>query len=303
MVDAIGEYSQHPTNAVSYDAGLAVAVSSDHDKTSDICGLVSDRDLWSRADDGSAESQKLARYKGTSRVYDIVDAGPEHRFTVSNILVHNCLSLGFGGGVGAFQAMARNYGLRVDDATADQYKVTWRLSNPWAQRFWNALETAAFNAVKNPETIYAAGRVSYFYAQGSLWCLLPSGRTLCYPFAQLELMEDRFGSSLKVTAIKASHHPAADSDQWPRMTLWGGLQAEGATQGEAASLLRYARRESYACDWYQIGDTHDELLWEVDEHEEKQAKVAMLDIMTTAPDWAAGLPLRAEIKSGAVYGT
>ena len=29
----------------------------------------------------------------------------------------------------------------------------------------------------------------------------------------------------------------------------------------------------------------------------------MLDIMTVAPDWAAGLPLRAEIKSGAVYGT
>lgn len=213
------------------------------------------------------------------------------------------LSLGFGGGVGAFQAMARNYGLRVDDATADQYKLTWRLSNPWAQRFWNRLETAAFNAVRTPETVFEAGRVSYFYAQGSLWCVLPSGRTLCYPFAQLETVEDRFGTSLKVTAIKGSFHPAADSDDWPRMTLWGGFQAENVTQGEAASLLRYARRESYACDWYQIGDTHDELLWEVLEHEEKQAKDAMLDIMTVAPDWAAGLPLRAEIKSGVVYGT
>ena len=87
------------------------------------------------------------------------------------------------------------------------------------------------------------------------------------------------------------------------MTLWGGFQAENVTQGEAASLLRCARRESFACDWYQIGDTHDELLWEVDETEEKHAKEAMLDIMTVAPDWAAGLPLRAEIKSGAVYGT
>ena len=213
------------------------------------------------------------------------------------------LSLGFGGGVGAFQAMSRNYGLRVDDATADQYKVTWRLSNPWGQRFWNKLETAAFNAVRTPETVFEAGRVSYFFAQGSLWCILPSGRTLCYPFAELETVEDRFGTSLKVTAIKGSFHPAADSDDWPRMTLWGGFQAENVTQGEAASLLRCARRESFACDWYQIGDTHDELLWEVDETEEKHAKEAMLDIMTVAPDWAAGLPLRAEIKSGAVYGT
>ena len=215
------------------------------------------------------------------------------------------LSLGFGGGVGAFQAMARNYGLRVDDATAEGYKVSWRLSNPWAQRFWNALETAALNAVRQPETVFEAGRVAYFFAQGSLWCMLPSGRTLCYPFAKLETIEDRWGSSLKVTAIKGSFHPAADSDgsDWPRMTLWGGIQAENVTQADAASLLRYARRESYANDWYQIGDTHDELLWEVDEHEEEQARAAMLDIMTVAPPWAGGLPLRAEIKSGVVYGT
>lgn len=213
------------------------------------------------------------------------------------------LSLGFGGGVGAFQAMARNYGLRVDDVTADGYKISWRLSNPWAQRFWNLLETAAFNAVRCPETVFEAGRVAYFFAQGSLWCMLPSGRTLCYPFAELESVEDRFGTSLKVTAIKGSFHPAADSDDWPRMTLWGGIQAENVTQAEAASLLRYARRESLANDWYQIGDTHDELLWEIDEHEEKDAKAAMLDIMTVPPAWALGLPLRAEIKSGVVYGT
>jgi len=74
------------------------------------------------------------------------------------------------------------------------------------------------------------------------------------------------------------------------------------TQAEAASALRYARRESYACDWYQIGDTHDELLWEVFEHEEKEAKAAMLDIMTNLPPSFAGLPLRAEISSGVVYG-
>jgi DNA polymerase len=214
------------------------------------------------------------------------------------------LSLGFGGGVGAFQAMSRNYGLRVSDEQADQYKVTWRLSNPWAQRFWNALETAAFNAVRTPETVFDAGRVSYFFAQGSLWCMLPSGRTICYPFAKLETVEDRWGSSLKVTAIKGSFHPAAGSDgsDWPRMTLWGGFQAENVTQAEAASALRYARRESYACDWYQIGDTHDELLWEVEEREEAEAKAAMLDIMTTLPETFAGLPLRAEISSGVVYG-
>ena len=37
-----------------------------------------------------------------ARVYDILNAGPHHRFTVSDCLVHNC---GYGGSVGALKAM------------------------------------------------------------------------------------------------------------------------------------------------------------------------------------------------------
>lgn len=213
------------------------------------------------------------------------------------------LSLGYGGGVGAFQAMARNYRLRVTDEKANEFKISWRMSNPWAQKFWTKLETAAYNAMRNPETEFTAGRVSYMFAQGSLWCMLPSGRMLCYPFARLDPVEDRWGElTLRVTAIKASLHPAANSNDWPRMSLWGGIQAENVTQGEAASLLRYGRRELFANDWYQIGDTHDELLVECDEHEEAECKLALHDIMIHPPECFNGLPLAAEVESGFVYG-
>ena len=40
--------------------------------------------------------------KGKARVYDLKNAGPNHRFTVSGKLVHNC---GYGGSVGAMKAM------------------------------------------------------------------------------------------------------------------------------------------------------------------------------------------------------
>ena len=45
--------------------------------------------------------------KHVARVYDIVNAGPRHRFTVSNRLVHNCI-LGYGFGMGAARLYASN---------------------------------------------------------------------------------------------------------------------------------------------------------------------------------------------------
>ncbi len=51
------------------------------------------------AEEKLENNQGLARR--TSRVYDIINAGPRHRFTVSGVLVHNC---GYGGGVNALKA-------------------------------------------------------------------------------------------------------------------------------------------------------------------------------------------------------
>jgi DNA polymerase len=212
------------------------------------------------------------------------------------------LSLGFGGAVGAFISMARGYGLKFTEEFALQLVHSWRESNPWARRFWTALELAAYQAVKHPETEYSAGRVTYFCTQGSLWCMLPSGRMLCYPRVELGIKDERFGPIERVTAIKGSLHPAADDPDWPRMTLWGGIQAENVTQGEAASLLRYARREMYDLDWYQIGDTHDELLIQCAEAQEALCKEVLHDVMTHPPACFAGLPLHAEVASGYVYG-
>lgn len=213
------------------------------------------------------------------------------------------LSFGFGGGVGAIMRMARAYGVIMDEATAQMLKVAWRQSNPWAQRFWSALEIAAYQAVREPERVFSAGRIKYMCADSVLWCLLPSGRMLCYPFPRISLITNQFGNEQEVvTCIKGSFHPKKDSNYWPRMKLWGGIQAENVTQAEAASLLRWARRELYDNGWPQIADTHDEALLEVFLDEEEEAKAALHDVMTTGPAFAAGLPMLATTSSGLVYG-
>lgn len=212
------------------------------------------------------------------------------------------LAFGFGGGEGAVMSMARAYNVRLTKEEAEELKTRWRASNPWAQRFWLQLEIAAYNAVKDPGTPYLAGRVSYEFDKTVLWCVLPSGKALAYPYPRIEDVPGRFGSQSRVTCMKGSWRPKRDEKKWPRMTLWGGLQCENITQAEAAGLLRYGIRELHRNGWPLIGHTHDELLLEVDEDEVEEAKVALHAIMTRPPRCYDGLPLAAEVRASDVYG-
>lgn len=212
------------------------------------------------------------------------------------------LSFGFGGGAGAGLRMARNYGLDIDEKTADGLKTAWRSTNPWAPRFWGKLEIAAFNAVKRPDTVYDAGRVSYLCTADVLWCLLPSGRMLAYPFPRITTEPGRWGPADTITCMKSAFHPAKGTNHWPRMKLWGGILAQGATQAEAASILRYGLRELDANAWPIVGHTHDEILLEVDEDEEAEAQAVLKDVMNHPPAVFAGLPLASEGASGFSYG-
>ena len=54
--------------------------------------------------------------------------------------------------------------------------------------------------------------------------------------------------------------------------------------------------------WDLIGHTHDELLAEVYDDEVQECGQTMKAVMSTGPDWAAGLPLAAEWGHGFAYG-
>lgn len=216
------------------------------------------------------------------------------------------LSLGFGGGAGAFTSMAVNYGVYVDVDEAEKIKNAWRNANAWAPVFWKALHSAAIAAVKLPGLETHAGRVRYMYQEGinkgTLWCLLPSGGLLAYPDAQVKYEEGRFGTQAVLSAMKANWTPKAGEKTWPRVTLWPGLLAENVTQAVCAALLRECLASLvYDYNANVIGHTHDEVLLEVPNNDKEywheRLQVAMLD----SPDWAEGLPLAVDIWKGERY--
>jgi DNA polymerase len=215
------------------------------------------------------------------------------------------LAFGYAGGSGAGMRMARAYGLDVDERTAEEWKNAWRATNPWAQRFWGKLEVAAFQAVRNPDATYDAGRVSYLCTADILWCMLPSGRLISYPFPKVESVPGRWGMADTITCMKSSLHPKKGTNYWPRMKLYGGVLCENVSQAEAASLLRWALRELAANGWQDcmVGSTHDEILLEVDEDEEEEAQAVLKDVMNNPPPAIyGGLPLASEGSSGFSYG-
>jgi DNA polymerase len=197
------------------------------------------------------------------------------------------LACGFAGGVGAFAAMGRAYGISLPEPVAKRMVDGWRRANPWSVPYWAALEESYTRAMRNKGREFKAGRITYLFDGLHLWYALPSGRILCYPYAKLE--------SEGVSYAKAAWKPAQDAKEWPRARLWKGLACENVTQAVANDLLRHSLR--------QLDDVvlhvHDEIVVETADPE---AAENLKRVMCTAPAWADGLPLAAEVETMKRYG-
>jgi DNA polymerase len=202
------------------------------------------------------------------------------------------LACGFAGGVGAFAAMGRVYGVHLPESEARRMVDAWRRANPWALPFWQALEGAYTRAMRNRGREFSAGLITYLFDGTHLWYALPSGRVLCYPFAKLE--------ADGVTYAKASWKPAADATEWPRARLWRGLACENVTQAAAHDLLRASLRRLEAEGQEVVLHVHDEIVCETADPDATVA--AMRRAMCTPPNWAGGIPLDIEAEVMMRYG-
>ena len=241
-----------------------------------------------------AGERKLAIFANGEDVYKVnasatfgvaVDAVDDRQRQIGKVQELAC---GFAGGVGAFAAMGRAYGVHLPESDAKRMVDAWRRANPWSVPYWQDLEEAYTRAMRNKGHEFSVGRVTYLFDGQHLWYALPSGRVLCYPFAKLE--------ADGVTYAKAAWKPAADAKEWPRARLWKGLACENITQATANDLLRHSLR--------QLDDVvlhvHDEIVLETDRPEEMA--VRLKEVMCTPPEWAKGLPLGAEVAIMSRYG-
>jgi len=103
----------------------------------------------------------------------------------------------------------------------------------------------------------------------------------------------------EITYAKASWKPSADASEWPRARLWRGLACENVTQASANDILRHSLAQLEREGHDVVLHVHDEIVLET---ANPNAAEELKRVMCTAPAWADGLPLSAEVETMKRYG-
>ena len=216
------------------------------------------------------------------------------------------LAFGYQGGVGSFHAMAKAYpeiSGKISDAKADEFKQAWRASHPKIKDTWKQIQNAAIAAVRNPGETYACGhplrQAKYKMAGSFLWCLLPSGRAICYPYPAL--LEGEYGPQLTHFCVpsqedKKKQKIIADpknAPNWARVGTYGGALFNNIVQGFSRDLLAGCMLRLDEKGAQIVLHTHDDINIEVNAAAAEGARAAMQEMMREVPAWAAGFPLHA----------
>lgn len=231
------------------------------------------------------------------------------------------LALGYQGGPRAFAKMAKAYGVRIaqqyegiwkmsaeefkdtalsawDDRgrktgmsregwlASEVIKLAWRAKNWRIAAYWPEVEEAAIEAVRRDGQIIEAGKVKFRKAGSFLFCLLPSGRALCYPYPRLKEKETPWGEKRQQLVYKSVDQ---FTKKWQDKTFYGGLGVENITQAISRDVMAEAMERIENAGYNLVLTVHDEIITEdpVDfgslEH--------FNELMMTMPAWAAGFPI------------
>jgi len=246
------------------------------------------------------------------------------------------LALGYQGAIGAFLTMGANYGLDpfalslpVEKATSpDQWDRTaaryhapgankyglferewtalqvlvdnWRAANPAIVQSWWNYQDAAIEAVAAPGNVVHPDhtrRVAYYSDGRALWCVLPSGRMLCYSAPEVVSEERERWDTERQEMVKYYKRKVtfwgtdSRTRQWTKQSLYGGLQCENIVQATARDVMVDAMFNVEAAGYTIILTVHDEILAEVDALDTTKNEHDFAAIMSRKEAVYDGLPV------------
>ena len=161
--------------------------------------------------------------------------------------------------------------------------AAWRKANPHMVQFWWDVDAAAIKAVTEKQKT-KVGKIIFEYKSGILFITLPSGRKLSYVKPRMAV--NRFGRD------GLTYEGISENKKWSRIETYGPKLVENIVQGTARDLLAEAMLRVEKKGYPIVMHCHDEIIAEVPEGSGSVDE--MCEIMAVQPEWAEGLPLRAD---------
>jgi DNA polymerase bacteriophage-type len=191
------------------------------------------------------------------------------------------------------------YQVRVDETEAKAAVAIYRESHQKVQQLWWGVEKAAKDATREPGVVKAAGiagNIRFIHKGGYLYCILPSGRPLCYPQPKLVDGVTPWGEhreQLEYSSIDTF------TKRWSRQRTYGGHLVENIVQAVSRDLLAEALLRAEAAGYLPLLSVHDEAIVEVPKG--FGSVEAFEQLMSEVPAWAVGCPVAAEAWRGERY--
>lgn len=236
-----------------------------------------------RLQDGG-EAQGLEANTSKAHVYDILNAGPNRRFTVSGVLVANCiLGLGYGMGPQKLQQTLKQgtMGPPVDISEDECRRIVgiYRQKNWKIKAFWKKMDQVITNMTLGIESKEGPLEV------GKGFIRLPNGMFLQY-----------FGlhGTAEITRDDLVMTETTYLTRTGRTKLYGGLLTENVVQALSRIIIAEQMLKVHDAGYRLVTMAHDELVCVVPKKQADKALKEIIAIMSTPPDWAPGLPLAAE---------
>lgn len=246
------------------------------------------------------------------------------------------LALGYQGGIGSYLSMGPTYGVNVFEISGPVEKATpsivwdetaaryhrpgvnrhnlferewtacqilvdsWRRANANIVKFWWHLQDAAVEAVASPGRVVAVpplNNIQYYSDERCLWCILPSGRMLCYSEPSItekvvEYIDKKTGETRTYTRYTVwVWGQDGITKQWTQFNLYGGLQCENVVSGAACCLLISAMQRIEAAGFPVVLSVHDEILSEPSAQRTDLNDKLFASIMAQKDAWATDLPV------------
>lgn len=220
------------------------------------------------------------------------------------------LAFQYQGGVAAARKFLPPRLKDTPEKTLNQWKLGWRAGHPMIVGGWKALQQAAIAAVQNEGQIFKAGyaeRGVQFRKAGSfLWCRLPSGRVLCYPYPKI--LAGAYGDELTYMTVPNEGsgtkiiEDVKNANNWSRVSTYGGSLMQTTMEAICRDLLADKMLELTEKGAQIVLHVHDEVVIEVSSAAQEGARAAMQTVMCSPSPWAAGFPLKTTCKIMDRYG-